>query len=1139
MARAIRWGAALLAALVIGALLAAFALSYGWQRAWLTEQIEASASSALGRRVLIGSIEGVLHNEFTLSGVEVAGTAAPLAEMDAIDVRIESFAFRTEPGVVLAALHISGASFDVRQAEGGSWSWQDELAEPAEEAPSDSDAAFRIGIRSLLFREASARIQLRDQVPLEMRFDAELEGIELGPSTEMEQGVASFEIDSEEIGAESRIGGRLAGSYLAGEWVLAALEAESDQISLSAKGAGDAEHIREARLVAEIASLGAFARRTGRPGSGGSNGAKDSKTDGGDTEDIDETSAADHTAHADATQYADFGFEGAVELSADFSGSYDWPLGTLLFEGEGLKARGNEIGNIRLKVHATEPGRVEIDALSLDRGEMGWVASEGAVLTVVDDLAMIENLVLRRRRGSSALRLAATLPIVSAEGDPMRDARTRVELVSTQFQLEALSPLWNVWELEAWGELDSNLRVRGAASGPKMTGILNLASSGFSSGTTRVEGVDLKVDVDGTLQNPSASIVGTMRRVATAEQEWGGLSVAAQLAENEATFERLAMKEGPLDLRLGAGSRVAWSGEQIRFDDFEVIEGNQKMLLQGALSRDRAHSLEVELDSLEPARIAARLRAFGLMKEEGKVGGRIDGRLFFSGSRHRPEMRGNLDWSNPQLDEYRFDAIHATIGTEGESVRIATDWERGARSVATIRATLPRSQILVTPEALVRNPQSRIQAQLDRFELGSLSPFLPPAISMMRGRLSASLDAYGGPLQPDLKGDLTLEEGGLKLRALGGQTLAPIGVQALLHDGAIEIEQFRIGQGEQRVDGQATLQFDGFTPSEIDSRLTFLSFPVDAPGLVKGTLSGPLVLRGKPAALDLTGSLEVGELLVRIPDPGDSTLKEIRIISTDTDAPPEFREEGDARSLLDPLKVSVDVRLAKNSWARGRGAEIELRGNLNAAKEREGALRLSGEVKTVRGTYEVYGRRFRIERGEVALDGGLEADPVLDIRALHRVRGVKIYALIEGRLSEPRLRFESDPELDETDIASYLLLGRPASGSAGDDQIAVEAVAAQVAVGAAIREFEKMFGGALPVDLIDIRMDNEGDERTLRAGVGKYIGERLFLHYERGFGDEPEDELKAEYELTPSWSVESTVSTDGDTAGDLVFEIEY
>ena len=81
--------------------------------------------------------------------------------------------------------------------------------------------------------------------------------------------------------------------------------------------------------------------------------------------------------------------------------------------------------------------------------------------------------------------------------------------------------------------------------------------------------------------------------------------------------------------------------------------------------------------------------------------------------------------------------------------------------------------------------------------------------------------------------------------------------------------------------------------------------------------------------------------------------------------------------------------------------------------------------------------------------------------------------------------------------------------------------------------------GALPVDVIDIRMDDGGEERELRAGVGKYIGDRLFLHYERGFGDAPDDELKAEYELTPKWSLESTVSSNGDTAGDIVFEIEY
>jgi autotransporter translocation and assembly factor TamB len=69
-------------------------------------------------------------------------------------------------------------------------------------------------------------------------------------------------------------------------------------------------------------------------------------------------------------------------------------------------------------------------------------------------------------------------------------------------------------------------------------------------------------------------------------------------------------------------------------------------------------------------------------------------------------------------------------------------------------------------------------------------------------------------------------------------------------------------------------------------------------------------------------------------------------------------------------------------------------------------------------------------------------------------------------------------------------------------------------------------------------MEGSGEESEVRAGVGKYVGERLFLHYEHGFADEGEDELTAEYELTPNWSVESNASSNEELGADLVFEVE-
>jgi translocation and assembly module TamB len=483
--------------------------------------------------------------------------------------------------------------------------------------------------------------------------------------------------------------------------------------------------------------------------------------------------------------------------------------------------------------------------------------------------------------------------------------------------------------------------------------------------------------------------------------------------------------------------------------------------------------------------------------------------------------------------------VDARVETEGQQILAESDWSRGGASRLHTRAFLPRDLVFAQPGSLLQHPRTRIEAQLQEFDLAALAAFLPSEVSKIGGVVDARVEARGGPERPELSGTLALEGGTLALAALRQRPLEPMSARLRFDNDRIFLQQLTIGSAEAGVSAQGEAQIESDQVASVDLGVAFEKFPIDARGLVRGTLSGPIRISGKPRALALTGELELADLKIEIPEEDDATVKEIRVISGDGTTPGlTIQEDETETSIIDPMRVDLELRIARNSWARGRGAEVELQGSLRAKKTRKTAIRLDGTIETVRGTYEIYGRRFRIERGEAVLDGAEDPDPVLNARALHRVRGVRIYAILEGRLSDPRLRFESQPELTETDIASYLLLGRPASGDEGPPP-ALDAVAAQVATGAAVREFERLLGGTLPVDLLDARMEKNGDTSELRAGVGKYVGDRLFLHYERGFGDEPEDELQAEYELDDNWSIESSVSSEGQTSAHLIFEIEY
>ena len=119
--------------------------------------------------------------------------------------------------------------------------------------------------------------------------------------------------------------------------------------------------------------------------------------------------------------------------------------------------------------------------------------------------------------------------------------------------------------------------------------------------------------------------------------------------------------------------------------------------------------------------------------------------------------------------------------------------------------------------------------------------------------------------------------------------------------------------------------------------------------------------------------------------------------------------------------------MIRNNWVKGQGANIELRGDLDIKKQYHQSIRIIGNISVIRGTYENFGKVFRIEEGNVSFSGGQKIDPFLDITALHRVSDTNIYINIGGRASEPTIKLSSNPSMSETDIVSFLIFGASSS----------------------------------------------------------------------------------------------------------------
>ncbi len=1109
-----------------GLVAAILALLHGWQRPWLTEQIEARLARTLGQPVSIGAIDGPLHRSFRLSDIRFGGPDGALhVVVDGVEVEIADLWDASARAVLLDRVRIARAQVRMRRDADGRWPWQGGAADDPESGP----LSLRLRIARLEIDESGVELVWTDRSTAGVRrrpvaeaangsgrdaaggperravveLGAVSTGIDLVSGLEIEDARLDYVLAGPREPVTPWLRGRVLGAYQQAQWQLREMSAEGAGLWLEASGEGDHERLHGLTLEAEVVSLLQLAEQL----------------------------------PLDAPP-----LDGRLALGASLVGPIAAPRGSAAIALDALRSEGRPLGSVSFEAKRETDDRIEVGRLSLANAFAEAALAEPATLRFDRDRIALANFALHNRRGPGTLAVAFEVPRAAlAAGTFARDPATRGTLASEAWPIAVLTPVLVPFGLDASGRLDADLAIAGSAEGLRAEGDVQLTGVDLAAADWSARTTSLDLRVDGPLARPLLAIEGEVGQLEVREVSLGALALDLTLDGFERVeIDRFETRGGVLPLRVQPGARVYAKRGHLRLENWTIVGEGSSMIARGTLSAAGARDFQLELSPLELEPVVRVFEALANEEIGLALSGRLAGHIALDGRWSRPTVSGALEVAGVGIDELVFDRIDLALSTHEDRVRLETEWLRGAEPALSLDLFLPAARLTTSPAELLQDPRFQAQAYTRDFELAALASFLPKSIRSLGGVLNAQIELTGRAQRPAISGRATLERGALDLAAIPTRALEPIRAELSFEAERLELVDLAIGEPGSGLTAQGYAQLDGTTPSAVDARIEFDSFALDAPGLVRGRLDGPLRLSGTPQALDLSGRIDLANLRIEVPEPDSAALKDIRVITTGEDADAtSIRERDTAASLLDRFAVDVVVRLAGNAWARGRGVDVELEGAIEADKQRGAPLALAGEIATVRGDYEIYGRRFRIERGIATLDGAAEPDPILDIRARHRVRDVEIYALIAGRLSEPTLRFESNPELSETDIASYLVLGRPAAAASDEDQRTLDTLAAQIAAGAALREFERFFGGRLPVDQLDLRVEDNGGRSEVHAGVGKYVGDRLFLYYERGFGENPVDELRAEYELTPNWSVESSVTGEGETGGDLVFEIEF
>ncbi|MEE8146242.1 MAG: translocation/assembly module TamB domain-containing protein, partial [Longimicrobiales bacterium] len=338
---------------------------------------------------------------------------------------------------------------------------------------------------------------------------------------------------------------------------------------------------------------------------------------------------------------------------------------------------------------------------------------------------------------------------------------------------------------------------------------------------------------------------------------------------------------------------------------------------------------------------------------------------------------------------------------------------------------------------------------------------------------------------------------------------------------SVQVDGSARAGGTARVTG--TVMLDPATDPEFDLTLLLNDFQGVDRRDVTGLLSGEVRLGGTYRSPVITGetSVDEGTLFVEefqratevvdlddeaFLDPVDPTLVDLRPLL------------GGANPFLRNIRMEdLTLSVARDTWIRSEVMNVELGGELQVLYDRQAQdLAMVGNLEAVRGTYQVLGRQFQVTDGSIQFVGTSGINPNLDIQADNRIRTADgrrftITANLTGTLLTPHVSFTSDQaELDDADLLSYLVFGRPSYAIASGQSAQVRGAASALlgsGLTLGLSTFSNRLGSELArglglgVDYLsitqqDIALGAEGTGGTLGTTVvetGWYLANDFFV----------------------------------------------
>jgi translocation and assembly module TamB len=428
-----------------------------------------------------------------------------------------------------------------------------------------------------------------------------------------------------------------------------------------------------------------------------------------------------------------------------------------------------------------------------------------------------------------------------------------------------------------------------------------------------------------------------------------------------------------------------------------------------------------------------------------------------------------------------------TYGAELDELRAAATLTDGR--LALLAAVRGGDSARVDLNATVRNVEARDSAidgslSLAWPDVGFLT-LLAPELGQLGGSVAGELTVAGTVGEPEVEGQarwqggrVTVPEWGLIVDGIEA-TAASSGGRALTFDAT-----GKVGDGQLKVTGQTALDPGADWPTQ-------LTLTGDAVRAVQLPEAEMFVAPDLDVAVTWPDVRVTGTLHVPRASLGLSELP-AQAVAPSTDAVVHGRD-GRRGAQRSRLYAAVAITLGDDVHYAGLDLDTKVTGQLRVDAEPNRSATAMGTL-TLAGTYNAYGQELMLERGQLLFSGPLD-DPGVDVRAVRTIDATtRVGVELAGTLKDPRTRITSTPAMSEADALSYLLLGRPVTGTGGGETTTLQAAALAMGLNQALPVVQRL-GTTLGLDELSVQSTTH-DAGALMAG--KYLSPKVYIRYSYG-----------------------------------------